>query len=76
MTIAPNQVTVLLREWSDVDQPRIQWESRAHFFGIAARLMRRILVDDARKRNSVKRGGRLIQVPLGEVKNLVGRRIV
>ena len=40
-----------------VDQPRIQWESRTHFFGIAARLMRRILVDDARKRNAAKRGG-------------------
>jgi RNA polymerase sigma factor (TIGR02999 family) len=54
-----------------VDQPRIQWESRAHFFGIAARLMRHILVDDARKRNSAKRGGSLIQVPLDEVENLV-----
>jgi RNA polymerase sigma factor (TIGR02999 family) len=53
-----------------VDQPRIQWENRAHFFGIAARLMRRILVDDARKRNSAKRGGSLIQVPLDEVENL------
>ena len=53
-----------------VDQPRIQWESRAHFFGIAARLMRRILVDDARMRNSAKRGGSLIQVPLDDVKNL------
>lgn len=53
-----------------VDQPRIQWESRAHFFGIAARLMRRILVDDARKRNSAKRGGSMMQVPLDEVENL------
>src|SRR5512143_112490 len=117
MTVAPNQVTVLLRKWSEgdenaleqltplvydelhrlahqhmrresaghvlqtsalineaylrlVDQPRIQWESRAHFFGIAARLMRRILVDDARKRNSAKRGGSLIQVPLDEIENL------
>src|SRR5882724_808539 len=31
-----------------VDQPQIRWENRNHFFGIAARLMRRILVDDAR----------------------------
>ena len=37
-----------------VDQPRIPWENRAHFFGIAARLMRRIWVDEARKRNSAK----------------------
>ena len=34
-----------------VDQPQIRWENRSHFFGIAARLMRRILVDEARKRN-------------------------
>src|SRR6266542_6973763 len=49
-----------------VDQPQIRWENRTHFFGIAARLMRRILVDEARKRNSAKRGGRLIQVSLDE----------
>jgi RNA polymerase sigma factor (TIGR02999 family) len=54
-----------------VDQPRIQWESRTHFFGIAARLMRRILVDDARKRNAAKRGGSMMQVPLDQVENLV-----
>jgi len=49
-----------------VDQPLIKWENRGHFFGIAARLMRRILVDEARRRNSKKRGGTLIQVPLDE----------
>jgi RNA polymerase sigma-70 factor (ECF subfamily) len=49
-----------------VDQPQIRWENRAHFFGISARLMRRILVDEARKRDSAKRGGSLIQVPLDE----------
>lgn len=49
-----------------VDQPQIRWENRAHFFGIAARLMRRILVDEARKRNAAKRGGRAIQVSLTE----------
>src|SRR6058998_2352898 len=37
-----------------VDQRGIQWESRSHFFGIAARLMRRVLVDDARRRNFLK----------------------
>src|SRR5262244_800753 len=40
-----------------VDQSKIQWESRTHFFGIAALLMRRILVDQARRRNFAKRGG-------------------
>lgn len=53
-----------------VDQPQIRWENRSHFFGIAARLMRSILVDDARKRNSAKRGGSLIQVPLDEAASL------
>src|SRR5437763_10930288 len=117
MTIAPHQVTALLKKWGEgdetaleqltplvhdelhrlahqhmrregpghilqtsalineaylrlVEHPRIRWENRAHFFGIAARLMRRILVDDARKRNSAKRGGSLIQIPLDEVAGL------
>jgi RNA polymerase sigma factor (TIGR02999 family) len=53
-----------------VDQPRLRWENRNHSFGIAARLMRRILVDDARKRNAAKRGGSLIQVPLDEAASM------
>lgn len=40
-----------------VDQRRAQWQNRAHFFGVAARLMRRILVDHARAKNALKRGG-------------------
>ena len=39
-----------------VDQQRVRWQNRAHFFGIAATLMRRILVDHARGKNRVKRG--------------------
>lgn len=54
-----------------VDQPDINIENRTHFFGIAARLMRQILVDEARKRNSAKRGGDAIQVSLTEVTNVV-----
>ncbi len=46
------------------NESRLHWENRNHFFGIAARLMRRILVDEARKRNSAKRGGAAIQVSL------------
>jgi RNA polymerase sigma-70 factor (ECF subfamily) len=49
-----------------VGQSEIQWESRSHFFGIAARLMRQILVDRARQRNFVKRGGGAIRVSLNE----------
>jgi RNA polymerase sigma factor (TIGR02999 family) len=40
-----------------IDQDGIGWESRAHFFGIAARTMRNILVDDSRRRHAQKRGG-------------------
>src|SRR5690242_18878870 len=54
-----------------VDQPQIRWQGRAHFFGIAARLMRHILVDEARRRNAAKRGGSFIQVPLDEANNLI-----
>jgi len=42
-----------------VDQTRVQWQNRAHFFAVAARLMRRVLVDHARARGAVKRGGGL-----------------
>ena len=40
-----------------VDQTRMQWKDRAHFFGAAAQVMRRVLVDRARERNAQKRGG-------------------
>jgi RNA polymerase sigma factor (TIGR02999 family) len=49
----------------DQSQP-IQWEGRSHFFGIAARLMRRVLVDYARAHRAVKRGGYAIPVTLKE----------
>lgn len=42
----------------------IKWESRAHFIGIAARLMRRVLVDYAREHQSQKRGGGLLKLSL------------
>jgi RNA polymerase sigma factor (TIGR02999 family) len=40
-----------------VDQRRVQWRNRMHFFAISARMMRRILVDHARHRHADKRGG-------------------
>jgi RNA polymerase sigma factor (TIGR02999 family) len=46
--------------------PPVQWENRAHFFGIAARLMRMILVDHARYNRAAKRGGGAIVVTLHE----------
>jgi len=47
-----------------VAQKKTQWKGRAHFFGIAARLMRQILVEHARARHAVKRGGTLAKLPL------------
>lgn len=49
-----------------VDQKHVQWQSRSHFFGIASQLMRRILVDHARKRQSLKRGGGAVSLVFDE----------
>ena len=59
------QTTALINEayLKLVDQT-ISWESRNHFFGIAARLMRQILVDHARARQRLKRGGHQYQISL------------
>jgi RNA polymerase sigma factor (TIGR02999 family) len=53
-----------------VDQRDQAIQNRTHFFGIAARLMRQILVDEARRRNSAKRGADAIQVSLTEATNV------
>ena len=52
-----------------IGQPSPAWESRSHFFGIAARIMRQILVDHARSRHSRKRGGKLKRVSLNDCVN-------
>jgi RNA polymerase sigma factor (TIGR02999 family) len=49
-----------------VDLPSVQWTNRAHFFALSARLMRRILVDVARSKRYLKRGGGLPTVPFDE----------
>jgi RNA polymerase sigma factor (TIGR02999 family) len=49
-----------------IDQRQARWQTRSQFFGVAAQLMRRILVDHARGRHAAKRGGAAIQVPLEE----------
>jgi RNA polymerase sigma factor (TIGR02999 family) len=49
-----------------VDETAIDWEGRAHFLGVAARVMRRVLVDHARRRGADKRGGGLRHVTLDE----------
>src|ERR1051326_1638786 len=49
-----------------IDQTNVEWQSRAHFFGLAAHLMRRILVDHARNRQYQKRGGAVQRVSFEE----------
>ncbi|HEX8984696.1 MAG TPA: sigma-70 family RNA polymerase sigma factor [Bryobacteraceae bacterium] len=49
-----------------VDQQNVQWQSRAHFFGIAAQMIRRILVDHARRRQAAKRGAGPVKLTLDE----------
>jgi RNA polymerase sigma-70 factor, ECF subfamily len=49
-----------------IDARRVPWHDRAHFFAIAAQLMRRVLIDEARKRHFQKRGGTLARIPLTE----------
>lgn len=46
---------------------RVQWQDRAHFFAIAAQLMRRVLVDEARKRLNQKRGGEFTRIEIDAV---------
>ena len=49
-----------------IDSSRVQWQNRAHFFAVSAQLMRRILVDFARSRRYLKRGGAARQISLDE----------
>jgi RNA polymerase sigma factor (TIGR02999 family) len=49
-----------------IDQKNVRWQNRAHFFGIAAQLMRRILIDHARSHHYAKRGGGALKVSLDE----------
>lgn len=62
------QVTALVNEayLRLIDSRRVQWQNRAHFFAISAQLMRRILVDSARARGYLKRGGGVPKVTLDE----------
>jgi RNA polymerase sigma factor (TIGR02999 family) len=60
-TALVNEAYVRLVDWKAV-----QWQNRAHFFGMAARIMRRVLVDVARTRRRAKRGGGQLHVTLSE----------
>lgn len=62
------QTTALVNEafLKLTDARRVRWQDRAHFLGISARLMRRVLVDHARRRGYLKRGGDVQRVTLHE----------
>jgi RNA polymerase sigma-70 factor (ECF subfamily) len=62
------QTTALINETylRLVDQRKVQWQNRAHFFGIAAQIMRRILLNYARDQNRQKRGGKAIHVSISQ----------
>jgi len=49
-----------------IDQTRVSWQNRAHFFGVAAQVMRRLLIDHARSHNAEKRFGGLEKLQLDE----------
>lgn len=53
-----------------IDQTQVNWQNRAQFFGVAAQMMRRILVDHARGKHRDKRGGDAVKLPLDEAANL------
>ena len=60
-TALVNEAFVRLIDWQNVE-----WQNRAHFFGVSATLMRHILVQFAREQQAAKRGGQAIQVSLSE----------
>lgn len=70
------QPTALVHEaWLRlIDQTRVNWQNRAQFFGVAAQMMRRILVDHAKTKHREKRGGNAVKLSLDEVINLSQER--
>src|ERR1044071_7979396 len=57
-----------------IDVTNVDWQHRAHFFAVSARIMRNILLDNARARVSAKRGGHQPRVNLDEIPDLSERR--
>jgi len=68
-TALVNEAFVRLIDWQQV-----HWQNRAHFFGVAATLMRHILVQFAREQKAAKRGGGAIRVSLSEAVKVTTRR--
>ena len=67
------QTTALIHEayLKLIDKPDVNWQNRAHFFGVAAHAMKRILVDHAKARHRGKRGGAAEKLPLDEARFVV-----
>lgn len=57
-----------------VDQTRVNWQNRAHFFAVASTIMRRILIDHARRKSAGKRGGGVITLSVDDLQVPVERR--
>src|SRR5437660_9679169 len=70
------QTTALVHEayLKLIDVTNVDWQHRAHFFAVAAQIMRRILLDAARKRGAAKRGGHSPHVNLEEIPDIGFRR--
>ena len=70
------QTTALVHEafLRIIDWKNVEWKSRAHFFAVASQMMRRILVDHARARRNLKRGGEWKQLSLSAVEFLPENR--
>ena len=73
---ATMQATALVHEafLKLIDVQAVDWQHKAHFFAVSARIMRRILLDQARRRLAVKRGGPLVRVQLDEVPDVGSAR--
>jgi len=72
------QTTILVNDayLQLADQAHPQWQNRAHFFAVAAQLMRHIMVDHARRRQALKRGAGALKVTLDEAAHAVEERAV
>ena len=57
-----------------VDQTRVNWQNRAHFYGIAASMMRRVLIDHARAHSAEKRGGAAVRLSIDDVQLPIEQR--
>jgi RNA polymerase sigma factor (TIGR02999 family) len=69
-TALVNEAFIRLIDWKNV-----RWQNRAHFFGVSAQLMRRILVDFARAQHYAKRGGDALMVSLSEAEAVPHERV-